>query len=79
VHVTVVGNAFEGTVNWELYDGAGAKIDEGFVTTAFMEWRSAQINLGPLQPGTYTLKAFEISMEDGQHIMTDDKTFTVLE
>jgi hypothetical protein len=79
VTVEVSGNVFEGTVNWELYDARGDQIDDGFVTTAFMEWRSATIKLGRLQPGTYTIKAFEVSMEDGQHLMTDDKTFEVVE
>ena len=54
------------------------KIDEGFVTTAFMEWRSATINMGPLEPGTYTLKVFEVSMEDGSRLFTEDKTFEVV-
>jgi hypothetical protein len=79
VTVEVSGNVFEGTVNWELYDERGDQIDDGFVTTAFMEWQSATINLGRLQPGTYTLKAFEVSMENGQHLWTDDKTFEVVQ
>ncbi|MGH3506931.1 MAG: Gmad2 immunoglobulin-like domain-containing protein, partial [Nocardioidaceae bacterium] len=78
VKVEVSGNVFEGTVNWELHDSNGEIIDEGFVTTAFMEWRSATINLGRLEPGTYTLQAFEVSMEDGSRLMTEDKTFEIV-
>ncbi len=77
VTVEVSGNVFEGTVNWQLFDGTDAKVDEGFVTTAFMEWRQVEIPLGDLEPGTYTLRALEYSMEDGSPRNIDDKTFIV--
>ncbi len=52
VSVKVVGNTFEGTVNWQLLDGSGAKLDEGFVTTSRVSGRrrpsnSANSSRGP--------------------------------
>ncbi|MDQ3307845.1 MAG: GerMN domain-containing protein, partial [Actinomycetota bacterium] len=76
VTVTVSGNVFEGNVNWELAR-EGRVLDDGFVTTAFTEWRQAKVRLGALEPGTYTFTAIEISMEDGSRMNVDDKTFTV--
>jgi hypothetical protein len=77
VTVTVSGNVFEGTVNWQLLDRSGAEVDSGYVTTAFMEWRKADVRLGGLPAGTYTFRAFEASAEDGSATFVDDKTFTV--
>ncbi|MBA3265822.1 MAG: hypothetical protein H0T14_05530 [Nocardioidaceae bacterium] len=77
VTVTVSGNVFEGNVNWQLFDQAGAKVDEGFVTTAFTVWRQADIELGTLEPGTYRIRCLEYSMEDGSPMNIVDKTFTV--
>jgi len=77
VTVTVSGNVFEGTVNWELYDQADSKLDEGVVTTAFTVWREADIELGTLEEGTYTIRCLEYSAEDGRPISIVDKTFRV--
>jgi len=77
VTVTVSANVFEGNVNWQLFDEAGKKIDEGFVTTAMGMWREADIKLGTLGPGTYKIRCLEYSAEDGHLMNIVDKTFTV--
>ena len=77
VTVTVLGNTFEGTVNWQLLDDSGAKVDDGFVTTSMGQWTEAPILLGNLDPGTYTLRCLEYSPKDGSPGNVDDKTFTV--
>lgn len=77
--VTVTGsaNVFEANVNWELLDANGQLIDNGYTMAAFMEWKPFTIDLGALDPGTYTIRAFESSAEDGRPTFVDDKTFTV--
>lgn len=77
VTVQVSGNVFEGNVNWKLLDANGTKVDEGYVTTSMGTWTQAPIELGTLDPGTYTFKALEYSAENGDPINIDDKTFTV--
>ena len=73
----MLGNVFEGTVNWQLLDDTGAKVDDGFVTTSMGMWTQADIELGDLDPGTYTLRCLEYSPADGKPGNVDDKTFTV--
>ncbi|HEY7042692.1 MAG TPA: Gmad2 immunoglobulin-like domain-containing protein [Nocardioidaceae bacterium] len=77
VSVEVSGNTFEGTVNWQLLDDGGAKLDQGFVTTSMGQWAQATIDLGTLDPGTYTIRCLEYSPENGKPGNIDDKTFTV--
>jgi hypothetical protein len=78
VTVQVSGNTFEGNVVWQLLDANGDKVDEGYTTTSQGMWTQVPVELGDLSPGTYTFKAIEYSMEDGQTIQNlDDKTFTV--
>ncbi len=77
VRITVSGNVFEGTVNWQLLDSAEAVIDDGFVTTSMGQWTEATIKLGTLQPGTYTIRCLEYSAENGDPMNIDDKTFVV--
>jgi hypothetical protein len=77
VTVEVSGNVFEGNVEWALLDAHGAKVDDGYVTTSMGVWTQVPVDLGALEPGTYTFKALEHSAEDGSVINLDDKTFTV--
>ncbi len=77
VSVQVSGNVFEGNVNWQLLDDAGTKLDEGFVTTTMGQRAQASIDLGTLDPGTYTIRCLEYSPKDGKPGNVDDKTFTV--
>ncbi|MEJ7742157.1 MAG: Gmad2 immunoglobulin-like domain-containing protein [Nocardioidaceae bacterium] len=66
-----------GSVNWQLFDEDGTKVDEGVVTTSMGVWAQADIKLGTLEPGTYTLRCLEYSAEDGHPMNIDDKTFVV--
>lgn len=77
VMIPVTGNVFEGTVNWELLDDAGAVVDDGFVTAGTMAWATVDAELGNLDPGTYTFRAFEVSVADGDENYVDTKTFVV--
>ena len=77
VTVKVSGNVFEGTVNWELLDAKGTKVDDGVVTTSMGLWTRVDIELGNLDRGTYTIRCLDYSPEDGSPGNVDDKTFTV--
>jgi hypothetical protein len=77
VTVRVSGNVHEGNVNWKLLDAEGTELDNGYTTTSMGMWTQADIDLGTLEPGTYTIKVIEYSMEDGSVQNSDDKTFTV--
>ena len=77
VSVDVTGNVFEGNVNWSLTDGNSTTVDEGYATTSMGSWTTASVDLGQLDPGTYTFEAYEVSMADGDEINVDSKTFTV--
>lgn len=78
VTVQVSGNVFEANVSWILSDDNGAKLDEGFVMVgSYGDWDQADIKLGTLNPGTYTIQALEYSAKDGSPTYVDDKTFTV--
>jgi hypothetical protein len=77
VDVDILGNVFEGNVNWQLLDDTGAKVDDGFVTTSMGEWTPATIHLGDLDPGTYTIRCLEFSAANGKPGNVDDKKFTV--
>jgi hypothetical protein len=77
--VTVRGsaNVFEANVNWDLRDASGHVVDSGFTTAGFMQWKDFSIDLGTLDPGTYTVRAYEASAKNGRPTFIDDKTFTV--
>lgn len=79
VSVDVLARPFEGTVNWTLLDDTGAKVDEAYVTApgGMATWSKATIDLGALDPGSYTIRCFEYSAEDGSVVNLDDKTFSV--
>ena len=74
--VTVGGEAcvFEATVSWELLRD-GDVVDEGFVTASVgAPGRGTyEIRLGSLVPGSYAVRVFELSAEDGhQGLGRDD-------
>ncbi len=77
--VTVEGtaNVYEGNLNWELLDVDGQVIDSGHTMAGAYEWAPFTIELGSLDPGTYTIRAFESSAKDGSLTFIDDKTFSV--
>jgi spore germination protein GerM len=75
VKVTVYGTAFEGTVTLQVFKG-DTKVAETFVTTAMGMFREASTTI-QLDPGSYELRAFEGSAQDGSPLHVDTKTFTV--
>ena len=76
VTITGYGTAFEATVSWQVYR------DDEFVTEGFTQG-GANGEFGEftdtvdLAPGTYEIRAFESSPEDGSPQHVDTKTFTV--
>nr|WP_281363308.1 Gmad2 immunoglobulin-like domain-containing protein [Nocardioides perillae] len=57
-----VSNGFEANVQWQVLDGAGAVVAEGYTTAeGWMEERlfpwSAEVDVSGLEPGTYTFLA----------------------
>jgi len=69
---------FEANVSWELLQNKTV-INSGATTAAIAcPDRSAwKIELGPLAPGKYTIRVFDLSAEDGSVISEDDRDFTV--
>ena len=78
VEITGYGTAFEATVNWEVRRaGSDEVVAEGF-TDAGANGEFADFSDSvELDPGTYELRAFESSAEDGRPLNTDSKVFTV--
>lgn len=78
--VTVQGEAcvFEATVSWQLLRG-GSIVDEGFVTATIgaPARGTFEIPLGTLSPGSYAVRAFEVSPEDGAVSAETTMPFTV--
>jgi hypothetical protein len=79
VLLTGLACTFEANAPWELTQN-GELISSGAETAqAACPIRSEfLINLGDLKPGTYEIKVWETSMEDGSLINEDTKTFTVI-
>jgi hypothetical protein len=75
VKVSVYGNVYEGTVTLQVFQG-DTKVAETFVTTAMGFWQEASTTI-KLDPGSYELRAFESSPQDGRVMFLDTKTFTV--
>jgi hypothetical protein len=72
--VTVRGEAsvFEATVSWQLLRG-GTVVDEGFTTasTGAPGRGTYEIGLGSLAPGSYAIRVFEPSAEDGTRVSAE--------
>lgn len=78
VEITGFGTAFEGTVNWEVRkEGADAVVEEGFAQAGSNGDFGEFSDTVQLAPGTYEMRAFESSAEDGRPLHVDSKTFTV--
>lgn len=78
-----VANSFEATVPWEIRDGSGAKVLEGFATADgwgdhLYPWQS-EVDASALAPGTYTFVAMtdDPSGGEGGGPTEDTKTFTL--
>lgn len=77
VSLTISVNSFEGNVIWELADDAGNPVKDGQATGSMAMYTKVPIKLGALDPGTYTIRAYDYSPADGDVYGLDDKTFTV--
>lgn len=66
---------FEANVSWELRRGS-TTVDSGFTTASVGAPGRGEysIQLGALEPGDYTIRVFELSMEDGQKVNAEDFT-----
>lgn len=79
VAITGFGTAFEGTISWEVRKGGsnGPTLAEG-TTQGGSNGEFAEFSDSvDLDPGSYELRAFEASAEDGSPIHVDTKSFTV--
>ena len=76
VQISGYGTAFEATISWAVYSD-GEKVDEGFTQGGANGEFGEFADTVDLEPGTYELRAFESSPEDGRPLHTDTKTFTV--
>jgi hypothetical protein len=71
--------AFEGTSQWQLRQGSKVIRSGTSQATSGCPTRGTwQVDLGVLAPGSYSLRAFEVSMEDPKRTTGDtSRTFTV--
>ena len=76
VSIQGYGTAFEGTISWEVTKG-GTKVAEGSTQGGSNGEFGDFSDTVQLDPGTYQIRAFEASAEDGSAIHVDTKTFTV--
>jgi hypothetical protein len=68
---------FEGTVSWELVQG-GKVVKSGFSQASVgAPGRGPWSAKADVPPGSYVLRAFESSAEDGRPTFVDDKPLTV--
>ena len=78
VGITGYGTAFEGTISWEVRrEGSDEVVADGFTQGGSMGEFADFSDSVELDPGTYELRAFESSAENGEPIHVDTKTFTV--
>jgi Immunoglobulin-like domain of bacterial spore germination/Sporulation and spore germination len=70
------GTAFEGTISWEVTKD-GSKVAEGTTQGGSNGEFGDFSDTVELDPGTYEIRAFESSAEDGSAIHVDTKMFTV--
>ena len=78
VAITGYGTAFEATISWEVRrTGSDEVVAEGFTQGGSMGEFGEFADSVELEPGTYEMRAFESSAEDGRPLHVDTKTFTV--
>ncbi len=70
------GTAFEGTISWEVTKN-GVKVAEGTTQGGSNGEFGDFSDTVELAPGSYQIRAFEASAEDGSPIHVDTKMFTV--
>jgi hypothetical protein len=76
--VTVEGDAsvFEGTVSWQVLQD-GQVVKQGYTTTSSGQEFSPYLFEVDLDPGSYTLRVYEASAENGSPMFVETKQFTV--
>jgi hypothetical protein len=76
--VKVEGDAsvFEATVSWQILQD-GQVVQEGYTTTSSGQEFSPYSFVVALDPGSYTLRVYEASAEDGSPMFVETKQFTV--
>lgn len=77
-----VGSSFEATVLWEVRDGSGTAVLEGFTTAeGWMDklypW-TAEVDVSGLAPGTYTFAAITDDPSDGEGRGPTEDTKTIV-
>lgn len=78
VEITGYGTAFEATVSWEARRaGSDEVVAEGFTQAGANGEFDEFSDTVELEPGSYEIRAFESSAEDGRPLHVDTKTFTV--
>jgi spore germination protein GerM len=78
VEIAGYGTAFEGTISWEVRrEGSDEVVADGFTQGGSMGEFAEFSDSVVLEPGTYEMRAFESSAENGEPIHVDTKTFTV--
>ena len=78
VEIAGYGTAFEGTISWEVRrEGSDEVVVDGFTQGGSMGEFAEFSDSVVLEPGTYEMRAFESSAENGEPIHVDTKTFTV--
>lgn len=78
VDITGFGTAFEGTISWEvLRAGSDQVVADGFTNGGANGEFAEFTDTVELPPGSYEMRAFESSAEDGRPLHVDTKTFTV--
>jgi len=72
-----IANAFEATVSWQLV-GDGQVVKEGFTTAEEGQTFSPySFTIRQVPPGSYTVRVFQSSPEDGSQTFVDTKAITV--
>jgi Immunoglobulin-like domain of bacterial spore germination/Sporulation and spore germination len=76
--VTVEGDAsvFEGTVSWQVLE-SGQVVKQGYTTASAGQVLSPYLFEVDLDPGSYTLRVYEASAENGSPMFVETKQFTV--
>lgn len=77
-----VGSSFEATVGWQVRDGAGTAVLEGFTTAEgwidkLYPW-TAEVDVSGLAPGTYTFVAMTDDPSDGEGFGPTEDTKTIV-
>ena len=76
VHVEGGANVFEANLSWQILQG-GQVVQQDYTMTSSGHAFSPYSFEVDLNPGNYTLRAYEASPEDGSPMFVETKQFTV--